>query len=332
MKHATSAFRLAASLVLAALALVRASSAADAAKPLLVDGKLITLPDSPGKFDFLEIDPVRHRLLAAHEKDGTADFFDLIKGELLGRLKLGSVVHIIADPESNRYFVSAQGEQTIIALDAETVKEVGLMRLDGELDALVLVPKHHRVYAAHDNGTHLWAVDTQTLEPVGEVAIPGEPEMMTYDPAADRIYLNIKTADEVVVVDPATNQITAHWPTAPAKSPHGIALDAARGRLYVAGGNGTAVALDVKSGKVVSSTDIAQTVDQAAYDPKTNRLYCAGAEHLSVVQVSDDGLKTLGHVTTNSTARNVAVDHSTGDVWTTYTDGKNSYAKSWKLP
>src|SRR6185312_305246 len=142
MKHAPSAFRLAAGLALAALALVRASSAADAAKPLLVDGKLITLPDSPGKFDFLEIDPVRHRLLAAHEKDGTADFFDLIKGQLLGRLKLGSVVHIIADPESNRYFVSAQGEQTIIALDAETVKEVGLMRLDGELDALVLVPKH----------------------------------------------------------------------------------------------------------------------------------------------------------------------------------------------
>lgn len=334
MKHASFSLRLGPCLALLVLAFIRSSSAAaaDTGKPLLVEGPVITLADSTGKFDFLEIDPARHRLLGAHEKDGTADFFDLNTGKLLGRLKLGTVVHIIPDPESGRYFVSAQGEQTVITLDGDTLKEVGLVRLDGELDALVLVPRHHQVYAAHDNGTHLWAIDTQTLAPVGEVVIPGAPEMMTYDPAADRIYLNIKATNEVVVIDPSTNQITAHWPTAPAKSPHGIALDAARGRLYVAGGNGMAVALDVKTGQVVSSTEIAKTVDQAAFDPKTNRLYCAGAEQLSVVKVDDSGLTLLGHVPTNTTARNVAVDHATGDVWTTYTDGKNSYAKSWKQP
>ena len=332
MKSASFSLRLGSCLALIALAFVPSSIAADAAKPLLVEGTVITLPDSAGKFDFLEIDPIHHRLLGAHEKDGTADFFDLNTRQLLGRMKLGTVVHIVPDAESGRYFVSAQGEQTVIALDAATLKEVGLVRLDGELDALLVVPKHHAVYAAHDNGTHLWAIDTQTLAPTGEVVIPGAPEIMTYDPAADRIYLNIKNTDEVVVIDPATNQITSHWSTAPAKSPHGIALDAARHRLYVAGGNGMAVALDVKTGKVISSVEIAQSVDQAAFDPNSNRLYCAGAEHLSVVQVSDDGLKLLGQVPTHTTARNVAVDHSNGDVWTTYTDGKSSYARSWKLP
>jgi DNA-binding beta-propeller fold protein YncE len=331
MKLSHSTHCLISFLALLALPLSRSSFGA-AAAPLLIDGPVITLPDSAGKFDFLEIDPTRHRLLGAHEKDDTADFFDLNTLKVIARLKLGSVVHIITDPETGRYFASAQGEQTVIALDADSLKETGRVKLPGELDALVLVPHYHRVYAAHDNGSHLWAIDTQTLALAAEVVIPGAPEMLTYDASADRIYLNIKTKDEVVVIDPGTNQIAAHWPTAPAKSPHGIALDAARSRLYVAGGNGKLVALDLKSGQVVSSVEIAKTVDQAAFDPKANRLYCAGAEELSVVRVSDSGLELLGSIATNKTARNVAVDQVTGDVWTTYTDGKESYAKSWKQP
>lgn len=327
MKNPFHSFLIGAGAILLALSLTAASD-----RPLLVDGPAITLPGSTGKFDFLGIDPARHRLLGAHEKDGTADFFDLNTHQLITRLKLGGVVHVIADPQTNRYFVSAQDDKTIVALDADSLKEVGRVELGGELDALVLVPALHRVYAAHDNGSHLWAVDTRTLAPAGEVAIPGVPEMMLYDAAAGRIYLNIKSKDEVAVIDPVTNQVTAQWPTGPAKSPHGIALDSARGRLYVAGGNGMLVAIELKSAKVVAASEIAKTVDQAAFDPQRNRIYCAGAEQLSVVEVSDGGLKLLGHVPTNNTARNVAVDHANGDVWTTYTDGKNAYAKSWKLP
>ncbi|MFI5336683.1 MAG: YncE family protein [Opitutales bacterium] len=312
------------------LTLAAGSAFAAPAAPPLNPGAVVEITGSKGKFDFLTIDPVRHRLLAAHEKDGTADFVDLNTNRLLTRLKLGAVVHVISDARTGRYFASAQDEKTIVVLEADGFKELARVELPGELDALVLVPKHRRVYAAHDNGTHLWAIDADTFKPVGEVAIPGAPEMMTYDAAADRIYLNIKATNEVLVIDPATDQVVAHLPTAPALSPHGIALDAARGRLYVAGGNGRLVAISLKTGQVVASTEIAQTVDQAAFDPVRNRIYCAGAQQLSVVQVGDDGLKLLGQVPTDKTARNVAVDPATGAVWTTYTDGTNAYARSWK--
>ena len=39
----------------------------------------IEIPHSTGKFDFLRIDSKRHRLLAAHENDGTDDYIDLQK-------------------------------------------------------------------------------------------------------------------------------------------------------------------------------------------------------------------------------------------------------------
>ena len=314
------------------LALAAPCALATAAQPVLVPGPVVEIGASAGKFDFLEVDSVHHRLLAAHEKDDTADFIDLDTNKLITRLKLGSVVHTIIDPTTDRYYCSAQGEQTVVVLNAADFKELARVKLDGELDALLLVPKHGRVYAAHDNGTHLWAVDTATDKPVGEVAIPGAPELMVYDAAADRIYLNIKTANEVVVIDPNTDKIIAHWATAPAVSPHGLVLDAARQRVYVAGGNGVLAAIDVKTGRVVASTDIAKNVDQAAFDAKAGRVYCAGQEQLSVVEASDAGLKTLGSVPTNTTARNVAVDPRTGAVWTTYVEGGKAYAKSWLRP
>jgi hypothetical protein len=45
--------------------------------------------------------------------------------------------------------------------------------------------------------------------------------------------------------------------------------------------------------------------------------------------VSGDAIAAAGEFATADTARNVTVDAKTGAVWTTYTDGKSSFAKSW---
>jgi hypothetical protein len=50
---------------------------------------------------------------------------------------------------------------------------------------------------------------------------------------------------------------------------------------------------------------------------------------MSMVRVSGDSISAAGDFATADSARNVTVDPKTGAVWTTYTDGKNSIAKSW---
>ena len=50
---------------------------------------------------------------------------------------------------------------------------------------------------------------------------------------------------------------------------------------------------------------------------------------MSVIQASDSGLAALATIETNATAKNVAVDPKTHAVWTTFTDGKDAFAKSW---
>ncbi|HEY3656144.1 MAG TPA: hypothetical protein VGL34_14355 [Steroidobacteraceae bacterium] len=158
------------------------------------------------------------------------------------------------------------------------------------------------------------------------------PEFVVYDPSADRIYLNIKNKGVVAVIDPSINKVVGEWPTAPATQPHGLALDADNHQVFSAGGNGKLVAIDTKTGLVTGSMDIAAKVDQIAFDAPGGLIYCAGAGKMSVVRAGGGKLTSLGDVVTAATARNVAIDPANRAVWTTYTDGKASFAKSWMPP
>ena len=292
----------------------------------------IEIPHSTGKFDFLRVDSKRHRLLAAHQKDETSDFIDLQTNTLISRLKVGTAVDTAVDADSHFYYVSVQEGERVAVIDAATLKEVKSIKMGGATDAIIFEPKNHQVYVTHDDGADVWVIDPVTAKVVATITIPGVPEYMVYDETTDRIYLNIKTKDLVAVIDPALNKVIAEWPTAPALQPHGLALDAANHRIFSAGGNGKLVVIDTKTGSATSSVGIVPKVDQIAFDAIGGFVYCAGTGKMSVVRTTGGKVALLGDITTAATARNVAVDPTNRWVWTTYTDGKSSFAKAWTPP
>ena len=102
-------------------------------------------------------------------------------------------------------------------------------------------------------------------------------------------------------------------------SPHGLAIDFASGHLFDAGSNGKLVEIDLASGQVIAQADIAQRVDQIAFDAKSKRIYCAsGNGTLSVLEETATGLQSLGDVTTARGCHSVTVDPNTGAVWVAY--------------
>lgn len=318
------------SLINVSILVTAASASAASTQPATVKpATSIEIPASKGKFDFLRVDAKRHRLLAAHENDGTADYIDLSTNKLITRLKLGGAVDHAVDADSRFYYVSVQEDQRVAVVDAATLKEVSSIKVDGPTDAILFEPKNKMIYVTHDEGDNVWAIDPASAKVVASIKVPGVPEFMLYDPATDRIYLNIKSADKVAVIDPNTNKTVATWPTAPATQPHGMALDSAHHRIFTSGANGKLAVLDTATGKLLSSVNITEKVDQIAFDPRSQLVYCAGPEKMSMVRVSADGVAEAGDFATAATAKNVAVDAQTGAVWSTYTDGKSSYAKSW---
>jgi YVTN family beta-propeller protein len=292
----------------------------------------IEISKSAGKFDFLRVDSVRHRLLAAHEKDGTSDFIDLKKRSLLTRVKVGAAVDTAVDGDSSFYYVSVQEGERVAVLDAATLKEVNSINTAGPTDAIIYEPKNRKVYVTHDDGADVWVVDPKMAKVIATITIPGVPEFMEYDQSTDRIYLNIKNKDLVAVIDPSSNKVIAQWPTAPATQPHGLAVDSANHRLFSAGANGKLVAIDTATGSVTGSVDVVPKIDQIAFDATGGLVYCAGTDKMSVVRTSGGQLTLLGDLATAATARNVAIDPATRAVWTTYTDGKSSFARAWSAP
>src|ERR1700688_4138919 len=266
------------SLALSSMAAVAAADTLPAAPAASIE-----IPHSTGKFDFLRIDSQRHRLLAAHENDGTADYIDLQKKSLIARLKVGGAVDTAVDQDSKFYYVSVQEAKRVAVVDAETLTEVKSIKTSGPTDAIIFEPKNHMVYVTHDEGADVWVIDPASAKVVATVTIPGVPEFMVYDGQADRIYLNIKNKDVVAVIDPSSNKVVAQWPTAPARQPHGLAVDSKNHRVFVAGDNGKLVVIDTKSGAASGSVDIAPRVDQIAFDDVGGLLYCAGVDKMSVV-------------------------------------------------
>src|SRR5471030_818557 len=120
-------------------------SAAHAADPL-VAGPTVKIPDSKGKFDFLSVDSAHHRLLAAHEKDETADFIDLDTNTLITRIKTGPTVGLAADMKAGKYYASVQDDKRVAIIDATTLQETGSVAMPAETDAILFESKDHRVY------------------------------------------------------------------------------------------------------------------------------------------------------------------------------------------
>ena len=302
-------------------------------KPLLTPQAAVAVPGGPGGWDWMLVDAPRHRLLASHPGTKTLAVLDL-KKNVLTQVPTGVAVNGIAvDEADNKLFTAGSGEKLVV-FNNTTLEKTDEAALTGPGDDIVLDPKTDTLYVCHDDGTEDWVVNAKTNAVTGSVALAGAPEYVAYDAGTDRLYQNIKPAKVTQVIVPATGAVEASWPTAPMTSPHGLAIDPKRGRVFAAG-QGVVVMLDQKTGKVLASVKIAPGyVDQIAFDPDKKRVYCAcgDAGGISIAGETDTGLTLLGTVPTHPKSHTLAVDPATHDVWISYTDANGSYLQQYKAP
>ncbi len=298
----------------------------------LVPQKPIVVPGGAGRYDYMVVDAPLRRLLASHKGTGTLVVLDLSANRVLASVPTGEQQGIAVDAADQKYFVGDEKEQKVVILDRRSLKKIGEVSLPGPVDAVAFEPRSRRVYADHDDGQEVWVIDARTHKVVGKVPVPGAPEWVEYDPRTNRLYQNIKANNTVQVIDPSTDTVVAVWSTAPAESPHGLAVDSRSARLFTAGSNGKLAVLDLRTGKRIASVDIAKGVDQIAFDPGNRRVYCACAGFISVVQETAAGAKLLGNVAMPRGSHTLAVDPRTHAVWISYADSSNSYLQEYRLP
>ena len=315
--------------ILICIALIIGHLTTGHAAEVLEPGTPIEIPGTHGRFDFISVDTEARRLLAAHTGNASLDVIDADTHKVIKIIPTGAAQDCAVDAESKRYLVSVSKPPQLVIVDAVSLKVTGTVPLEGPADLLAFNAETGDAYVGHDDAKHVWVVDPDEKKIVSTVELPSDsPEGLAFDADYDRLFQAMKTGNIIAVVDVETNKVVEQWSTEPAKSPHGIAMVPEFNAILVAGGNGQLVLISQKDGHVVASADIAERVDQIAYDAQLHRVYCASATgKISIVGVERKALTTLGEVASSAGAHSIAIDTHTHTVWIAYAKGEASFVQ-----
>ena len=308
-------------------------AAADAERPIMTVGTPLPVPRAVGRFDYLTIDAKYRRLLAVHTSSNELLVVNIDTGEIERRVAVGPGHGVAIDVYDGKVFVGTE-DGYISQLNRRWLVENQRIYTSGPVDAVVFDPRNGRLYADHADGTEVWVVQGKTDKLMQfPVTIGKGPEFLDYDPVTDKIYQNITSTNSVAVIDPGTGTVVANWPVTGAQRLSGLAIDGRGKRLFTAGTNGKLAVLDLTNGQQTQAIDIAPRVDQIAYDPVADKVYCAsGTGLLSVVGETSEGFGHIGDVTIPRGAHTLAIDPKTHNVWIAYGGDSTDYVMKISPP
>ena len=283
----------------------------------------ILIPGGAGGFDFMNIDQANGLILAAHPKRSGFAVVNFKTGKAK-EIDAVAVNGIVADSKGKRVF-AAGPDKTLVVFNSTNWHKIGSLSLEGPGDCVQFDTKRGLLYVDNDDGTQLWVVNPNTLAILNSIKIKEAPEYMEIDQSRNRIYQAIKSSNSVQIIDLDAQKVTDEWTLGDLTSPHGLAVDRAMGKVFVAGKNGKLVVLDAMSGKIQTTLDVTKNSDQIAYDSTLHRLYIPGSGQLDIVQVTKDEATLLGSVSVPKACHSITVDSKTHDVWVAYTGDTNSY-------
>ena len=320
-------------------ALVPPLFAADAPTPFANDksfflvtyGSPVELVGTHGKFDFIKVDATNRRLLACHTGNGSLDVIDLDTSKLIKSVPTGAAQGVAIDDKNGRYFVSCSKPPQLVIIDATKLEVTGTVPLPGPADICAYSAALNRVVVDNDDKPEQWIIDPNVQKIISTITMPGAGmEDLGFDPGSLILAQNLKDSNQLAWVDIVDGKVNKVWPTAPAEKPHGLARMGDTDTFLVAGGTGKLVMIDLVSGKVLASADIAPRVDEIAYDPGLKRVYCAsGTGVISVVDVEDGKLFVSEPIPSAPGAHSIAVDPKTHTVWIVFAKDDKAYVQSF---
>lgn len=291
----------------------------------------VELTGTQGKFDFIKIDEAHDRLLACHSGNGSLDVIDVTTSKLIKSVPTGAAQGVALDTKGGRYFVSVSKPPKMVIVDSSKLEVIGEVPLSGPADLVAYHPGLNRVFVCNDEKPEMWIIDPETKKILSSLILPGGGmEDLDFNAEGTFLYQCLKDSNEVAKIDPKEGKLINTWSTSPADKPHGLAMIPGTNATLVVAGSGKLSLLDLTTGKFVGSTDIAQKVDEIAFDSGLKRVYCAsGLGTISVVGVDQNKLTTLDALPSSPGAHSIAVDLKTHTVWIAFAKDGKAYFQSF---
>ena len=170
-----------------------------------------------------------------------------------------------------------RGAATLSWIDARTLETRATFDTAPRPNGVALAPRSKLAIAAcigeGARGPQLQAID---LEGGGHSAIdlPGRPRWCVVSADGRRVFVAIREPSMVLVATLPRLDEVQHWPV-PSPGAHGLDIDHASGRLYVACDGGSLVELDASGGTVRNQWALAGGPDATFFNPASGLVHVA---------------------------------------------------------
>ena len=268
------------------------------------------------RYDYTDIDPVRQRLFLT--RGDHVQVLDLATGKQQGEIAATRGVHGVAFAQDLKLgFTSNGGANSVTVFELDTLKVRKEVPVSGQNpDAILYEPVSHKLYTFNGKSKDVSVLDAASMTAVATIKVGGKPEFAVAD-GAGRIFVNIEDKADLVVIDVASNSVSATWHLAGCEEPTGLAYDARHARLFSVCQNRKMIVTDATSGRQVAQLTIGEHPDAVVFDPASATVYSSnGAGTISVIGQSDaDHYQVKATLTTAKGARTMAMDYAGGRIY-----------------
>jgi YVTN family beta-propeller protein len=206
----------------------------------------------------------------------------------------------------SRIYVADATNSQLLSVNANTGSLVSSVAVGQGARGVALHSGSNTVYVAGSADNSVTLVRDNKLETA--ITRVGGPRGVAVDDVNDLVFVANGVSDNVSVVDGATHALVG-VPIAVGRSPWGVAVNPAAGRLYVTNSEDATVSvIDVPSKAGIAIVTVGTTPRGVAVNPVTNRIYVAnyGANTVSVIEGATNAVIATVPVGTSPTG--VVVD------------------------
>ena len=278
----------------------------------------VPLPGDTSRFDYVSLDPSSHRLFIAHLGAGTVPVYDIGAGAVIGEVQNVPGAHgLLVVPELGRVYASATGVNQVAVIDLQSLSVVATIPGGEYPDGIAYDPELGKLYVSDERGGTDTVIDTGSNQVVATIPLGGEVGNTQFDAAGHRIIAAVQTRNQVVTIDPQTDQVIGRYDTPGCEHPHGVQISPDRRLAFVAcESNAKLVVMDLQSMSVTQTFDVGSVPDVLAFDAPRRVLYVAAESGpATAFSEADTGLKPLAQQNVGPNAHSMAVDPDTGHVF-----------------
>jgi DNA-binding beta-propeller fold protein YncE len=258
--------------------------------------RLVKTIDVPGarKWDHFGVDLKGNRLFVSSEEEPAVEVFDLRTNEHLQSLTEFKEPHnVLPFPDLKKIYVVDGEASEIKILDYDSYKLIGRIGLTIDADPVVYDPASKYLYVvnggreAHTSTCLITIVDTVTGKKLADIKLDtNRLESMAIEKSGPRLFVNMTGINSIGVVDREKRTVVQTWPITAGQDNVPLQYDEATHRLFLATRKPSKlVVVNADNGKEVASLDVADYVDDLAYDAAHHRLYVPGGGGTGAVSV-----------------------------------------------